>query len=138
MIPKHALSLVHAGWKGVDKEIVVKTIQKLGEKYDSTPKDLIVGIGPCIGKDSYIKHNFASSSRGKWGEYISELGHSLFSIDLEGYILEQLLSFGVKRDSIYTSGMNFSEDDRFYSHYRDTQSNEGDQGRFMCVVGMVK
>lgn len=45
---QHILAAVHAGWKGTVSKIVKKAVLKMMEKFDSTPRNLIAGIGPCI------------------------------------------------------------------------------------------
>jgi YfiH family protein len=50
---KNILALVHSGRKGTEKELAYQTVQKMGEEFGSTPKDLTAKIGPCIGKCCY-------------------------------------------------------------------------------------
>lgn len=134
---KKVIGLIHAGWRGVDKKIVTKTIQELGKKYNSNLKDLIIGIGPCIGKDSYVKDNFPKDRRKAWGGFIEDVECGKYSIDLLGYVKEQLLNSGVKDTNIYRSGIDVFKNKNFYSHYRDVRTEKGDSGRFICVVGIV-
>lgn len=43
----------HSGWRGTVKQIGKKTIEKMQSEFGSNPKDIIAGIGPCIGKCCY-------------------------------------------------------------------------------------
>lgn len=133
-----AVGLVHAGWKGVDKKIVVKTIEKMDDSYGSKLENIAVGLGPCIGKESYIKDNFPEDKKEIWGEYVEDMENGLCSIDLKGYIKQQLFKNGVKKNKIYESEIDVFCDDRFYSYYRDVQSEGGDVGRMFCVVGLIE
>ena len=50
------ISALHAGWKGAYKKIVYTTLRKF-KSSGSNFNNLIVVIGPCIGKDSYEVRN---------------------------------------------------------------------------------
>ncbi len=43
----------HAGWRGTVKEIGKATVEKMTEEFGSNPKDILVGIGPCIKECCY-------------------------------------------------------------------------------------
>lgn len=47
---KNIVCLLHAGWKGLKKDIITKTVVKLKKEYQSQSEDLLAGIGPGIGK----------------------------------------------------------------------------------------
>jgi polyphenol oxidase len=50
---KKAIGTAHAGWKGTVGKIVQNTISRMTEESNTDPSDLIVGIGPSIGPESY-------------------------------------------------------------------------------------
>lgn len=50
---QHILAAVHAGWKGTVAKIARKTVLKMMEKFDSNPKYLLAGIGPCISQKHF-------------------------------------------------------------------------------------
>lgn len=47
---KKAIAVIHAGWRGTVNSIAKKTIEKMTQTYGTNPKDIIAGIGPCIGQ----------------------------------------------------------------------------------------
>jgi YfiH family protein len=47
------ISLIHAGRKGTESHITLKTVNLMKDKYSSNPPDLRVKIGPCIGSCCY-------------------------------------------------------------------------------------
>ena len=49
----HAVSAIHAGWRGTAKRIVVKAIEAMGKAYGTLPQQLIAQIGPGIHLDSF-------------------------------------------------------------------------------------
>ena len=51
---------IHAGWKGAINGVIENTLMKLRE-IGGNPEELVVCIGPCIGKQSYeVKEDFYS------------------------------------------------------------------------------
>jgi purine-nucleoside/S-methyl-5'-thioadenosine phosphorylase / adenosine deaminase len=48
-----AVAAVHAGWKGMLGGIVEKTVGEMRRLFDSRPRDLRAGIGPCINACCY-------------------------------------------------------------------------------------
>ncbi|MDR1743979.1 MAG: peptidoglycan editing factor PgeF [Dysgonamonadaceae bacterium] len=45
---KKVIASIHAGWRGTVARIVEKTIGEMRRIYDSSPKDIVAGIGPAI------------------------------------------------------------------------------------------
>jgi YfiH family protein len=41
-------ALLHAGWKGLRHGIVSQTINRMTEHFNASPRNIFVGIGPCI------------------------------------------------------------------------------------------
>ena len=50
---KKAIGITHAGWRGTVKRIAEKTVEKLVDKYNCNPEDIMAGIGPSIGPCCY-------------------------------------------------------------------------------------
>lgn len=48
-----AIAAAHAGWRGTVARIGRKTIEAMQQRYDSSPNDLKVVIGPSIGPDAF-------------------------------------------------------------------------------------
>lgn len=49
----HALGLCHAGWRGTVNGAATATLWAMQAAYDTQPVDVMVGIGPSIGPQSY-------------------------------------------------------------------------------------
>ena len=158
---KRAVGLVHAGWKGVDEEIVNKVIKRLREKYKSKAKDLVIGIGPSARRDSYIKENPSQRNKVEWKGFIKKVmtrkgrhpgfssgsremlkknqhdeGEGFYKVDFVGLCKKQLVESGIKRKNILDCGIDTIKDSRFFSHYREKGMDIGKQGRFACIVGL--
>lgn len=100
-----AFAAIHAGWRGTVQTIVLKTVEKLIEKYGTDPKDLICAIGPAAGCRNYeigqdvidaFAGNFSTS-----GKYFTPTrdGHAL--IDLHLANKDQLIAAGVSTENIF-------------------------------------
>ena len=46
-------ALVHAGWRGTEKEIVYKTVLKMNREFNVDAKDILAVIGPAIGIECF-------------------------------------------------------------------------------------
>ncbi|MGM0496665.1 MAG: peptidoglycan editing factor PgeF [Bacteroidota bacterium] len=50
---KQVIGVVHSGWRGTVKGIAGKMAQTFISEFNSKPSDILVGIGPSIGPDTY-------------------------------------------------------------------------------------
>ncbi|HLF01121.1 MAG TPA: peptidoglycan editing factor PgeF [Anaerolineales bacterium] len=50
---RHAVGIVHSGWRGTVNRAAASPVKAMAEAYGSKPADLIAGIGPSIGPDHY-------------------------------------------------------------------------------------
>jgi len=133
---KNVVALIHAGWKGVDLEIAKNAVYSLLKRYASDPKDLIVGIGPCVYKESYIKNTPSQIDDPRWRNYLKLVQKNIYCIDLVGFTKKQFIECGVLRKNIFESGINTAKNNNFFSHIRDMRFPLDKQGRFACVVGL--
>lgn len=132
---KEVLGLVHAGWQGLSGGIIVKTINKMIKVYDVMSENLIVGIGPSIGKNSYTKDkSFRKEISAELNKFVSDFDEKTVKVDLTSAALDQLESSEVKKSNIEVSDQDtFSNN--YFSHHRSKIKNEPD-GRNLAVVGM--
>lgn len=133
---KKAIGLIHAGWKGVDLEIAGKSVLAMNETYGCNPKDIIVGVGPCAHKDSFIKKNPDQKEDLIWKPYMEKVDVGKYKIDLIGFTEQQLLQAGILGTNIYISEIDTVKDERFFSHVREGSLPLNKQGRFACVIGL--
>ena len=134
---KEVVALVHAGWKGVDLEIAKKAVEKFRLLYKSDPKDLVVGIGPCVYKESFIKENPSQKDDTRWQNYLEEIEDNKYKVDLVGFTKQQLVDSEVAHENIFESGIDTAVDERFFSHVWEGNLPISQQGRFACVVGIT-
>ena len=130
---RKVVAAVHAGWKGTDREIVFKTVQKMIEVYGSDPVDILAGIAPSIGKCCYeVGENVA--------KYFSDIPGVLsqksekYMLDLPAVNHYQLLKAGLQESNIELSGVcTACEVDSFFSYRKE----QGCSGRFMSLIGVL-
>ncbi|MBN8571979.1 MAG: peptidoglycan editing factor PgeF [Ignavibacteria bacterium] len=127
---KKVIAGIHSGWKGTEYKISQKVFERMVDEYGVSPAEMIAYIGPGISVENYevskeVAEKFQSSS------YKIENGK--FYLDLKKDIYEQLLSVGLKKESIeITSYCTFRDKELFHSHRRE----KGATGRMFGVIGM--
>lgn len=131
-----AIGLIHAGWKGVDLEIVKKAVKIMNKEYGSDSENIIVGIGPCAQKESYVKFDPDQKNDPKWKPFLELVGNDKYKIDLIGLTKKHLIEAGIEAGNIFVSKIDTVSDKRFFSHVREASLPIEKQGRFACVVGL--
>lgn len=57
---KRVIAAIHAGWRGIWRGVIGRTIKEMAENFGSDPADLLVGIGPGIAACCYeVKEDVA-------------------------------------------------------------------------------
>ncbi len=101
---RRAVATAHAGWRGTVGGIAEKTVARMATEYGSRPEDILVGIGPSIGKccfevdtpvlDEFSKLAFFDDT------CFSNDGNGKYHIDLWEVNRRYLLKSGVKANNI--------------------------------------
>ena len=50
---RHAVGIVHAGWKGSLARIAARAVERMQEAFGTQPANILAAIGPSIGPDHY-------------------------------------------------------------------------------------
>ena len=108
------IALAHAGWRGIIKNIIGETLNKLDPDKIFRGKILIC-VGPGIRLCCYdIKDEVADEFGKDYGKFITYKDDKVF-VDLPGVIKHQLMSLGISENHIedseectYHSGKHFS------------------------------
>jgi len=124
------IAAVHSGWKGTEKKILRKTIQKLKNDFNSVPANLICYIGPSISQKNYeVGEEVASKFE---NEFVS-INENKFDLNLSGANYKMLVDEGVRKDNIQVSGLCSYEYENLLHSYR----REGvKSGRALGVIAM--
>jgi len=124
------IAAVHSGWKGTEKKILRKTIQKLKNDFNSVPANLICYIGPSISQKNYeVGEEVASKFE---NEFVS-INENKFYLNLSGANYKMLVNEGVRKANIQVSGLCSYEYENILHSYR----RGGDKsGRALGVIAM--
>lgn len=125
----NTIAVIHAGWRGIDQNIHLKTIQHLFKFMNCSIKNLLIGIGPGIGSccfevgkeviDKFKKRSLSTA------QFIHQTSEQKALVDLRGIIISDLTQVGVSLDNI--ENMDYCTScftDLFYS-YRKEGKNTG-------------
>ena len=121
---------IHAGWRGVENNIIANTIQSS----KVPPKDIIAYIGPAIcgkhfevGFDVFEIFTKLSSD---YEKFFTPKGNDKFECDLIGIAKLQLINLGILDKNIYLSNLcTYCNNDLFYSYRKEKNT-----GRFASLI----
>ena len=129
----------HAGWKGAVKGITDNLIERF-QMNGSLIENILVAIGPCIGKASFevksdminacIKEDCLSERF-----FINKSNSDFF--DLGGYLVKKLENKGL----IFIDHIDedtYKNSEKFFSHRRETKKNNPTTGRMINIIGLTK
>jgi YfiH family protein len=131
---KHVAGLVHAGRMGTQKNILTNTIEALTREYGSSPKDLIVGMGPAIRGCCYEVNEFSAlpfiKKHSLCSEFIKKTEKNKFFLDLPMINRFEGCEAGVLIENIHADGpCTVCENHRWYSYRK-----EGKTGRLVTLA----
>lgn len=132
---QNIFAFAHLGWRSTYLNLHQKLFQLFIETYHSNIEDLMIHIGPCIKKESYLLPNLEQKDNLVWKPYITFANENLYSIDLRGYVVDFFKEQQVKQ--IHISDIDTGSNLNYFSHYRSTHTDEI-EGRFFCSVGMLE
>ncbi len=132
---RHALALVHSGWRGTVLGAARSAVQAMSSAFGSRPADLVAAIGPSIGPCCYeVGDDVADAVRSTWadaGGLLTKGDNDRSRFDLWQANERWLRDSGVEQ--IEVSGLcTACHTDDFYSH----RAEAGRTGHFAAVVGL--
>ena len=111
------IGAVHSGWKGTEKKILIKTINKLKGDFKSNAADLICYIGPSISQTNYEVGEDVASKFDR--EFVKNVSNK-FYLNLAKANFHMLTESGVKSSNIQLSGLcTFEYKELLHSYRRD-------------------
>ena len=130
---KKVIAAIHAGWRGMWRGVVQKTARTMIEAFESSPEDILAGIGPAIGPCCYevggdVVSLFQNSSD-NFQEFIQEREGKTY-LDLSRAAQLELTEVGIPPENIEAIPLCTScRKDLFYSYRRD-----GKTGRQLSFI----
>ena len=129
------ISAIHAGWKGVYKEIIKKVVKFLIKKGSNT-KNLVAVIGPSISEKSYeVQKDFKGKffKKDKQSKFFFKIRKNKTYFGLNKYVYYHLKKLGIKNLEIIKKN-TFDPKNNFFSARRSIQNKENDYGRNISVI----
>ena len=129
------ISAIHAGWKGVYKEIIKKVVKFLIKKGSNT-KNLVAVIGPSISEKSYeVQKDFKSKflKKDKQSKFFFKIRKNKTYFGLNKYVYYHLKKLGIKNLEIIKKN-TFDPKNNFFSARRSIQNKENDYGRNLSLI----
>ncbi|MBI3485601.1 peptidoglycan editing factor PgeF [Candidatus Daviesbacteria bacterium] len=135
--PKNqAIGLIHAGWQGLDKDIINNVVLQMKRNFRSHSENLIVQFSPSIGPCHYGgPPQLRNTKDPKWKKYIAKDVDENYGIDLWQFAKDQLINLGVLEENIYNPKLCTFESKDYFSHRRSQKTNEPDF-RFATMLGI--
>jgi YfiH family protein len=114
---QNGIGLIHAGWRGVQKNIVGKTSELMKAQWRSDPKNIKVAFGPSIRGCCYeVGKEFEDYFP---GQLISR--DSRYYLDLSQVCYAQLMDTGVRKENIGDCKVCTCCDQNYFSFRREGQ-----------------
>ena len=131
------IAVVHAGWRGAYKKIIIKIVKKL-IKLGSKRENILTTIGPCIAQQNYeVQQKFRKkflNQTNKNKKYFKFIRKKIY-FNLRDYIKGQLEDLGIKNIEIIKKN-TYNRKNNFFSSRRSKKNNH-DYGRNISVI-MIK
>lgn len=124
------IAAIHSGWRGTEKKIVLRTLEKMYSDYNSSPEDLFAYIGPSISQGNY-----------EVGPEVAELFDPRYTIpkgdkfllNVKGANYDMLKESGIPVSNIQLSVLcTFAGKELFHSYRRDGARS----GRHLGVIAL--
>ena len=132
------IAAIHAGWKGIYRNIVSNVI-KFFLKNGSQTKHLCAAIGPCITVKSYeIQKDFKKKfiKKDKNSKFFFKKIKNKTYFSLNNYVYYQLKKLGIKNLDIINKN-TFDPKNKFFSSRLSIQNKKNDYGRNISII-MIK
>lgn len=128
-LKKRIISAIHAGRQGTMLNITKKVLNKIKERFGSTPNDLVAVLGPSIGPCCYEVDEKVFQT--EWIPFARKAGKNWY-IDLSSINISQLKEEGVGEDKIYWIKIcTYCRPDLFFSYRRERIT-----GRQLSFIGI--
>lgn len=114
------VAVVHAGWRGLKKNIVSKAIKLINKEFKVDSTDLKIKIGPSIDKENYlVKSDVYNIFKSKYSIFFEKVSDNQWKMDLKGICVDQILKMGVLKSDITLSKVSTFNNLKYPSFRRD-------------------
>ncbi len=133
---KKVVATSHAGWRGTVAEIGKKTVQKMQREFGCDPKDIIVGIGPCISECCYevddpVYNGFLKLEYLNLDKIFRSKPNGRYMLNLVEANKQILMSAGIREENIDLSDIcTCCNSDTLHSH----RATNGERGNLALII----
>jgi YfiH family protein len=129
---KKAVGIIHAGWRGVTKGIISKTLKIMKHNLQSKYSNFHVAIGPGLQKECFeVRADVYKQFPEKYLGYHPE--NFKKNLDLLSFLVDEMISLGVPAAQIeVNSDCTKCRHDLYYSYRRDKEKS----GRMLGIIGI--
>jgi len=121
---------IHSGWRGTNKKILLKTLIRLKDDFNTSPSDLVAYIAPAISQNNYEIGNEVAALFDK--KYLLPKGEK-FLLDVSQVNYDILVNFGLSKKDIQISGLCSFE----FKHLLHSYRREGlHSGRALGIIAL--
>ena len=139
--PKHkAIGLSHSGWRGTVNRMGQCTIDAMKKAFGTSPKDLIICIGPSICQDCFevgeeVAEAFMESFKPEWHNEIIAPGKRPDKYQLDLWRANEIIFMeaGVKPENIHTTNICTMCNHEYLFSHRKVGNERGNMGAFLCL-----
>jgi hypothetical protein len=108
---------VHSGWRGTEKKILLKTVNKLFKEFGSSPENLFCFIGPSISQKNY---EVGSEVAALFNENYTRPKGNKFLLDVNCANYDMLIDSGIPEKNIDNSKLcSYDMKNLLHSYRRD-------------------
>ncbi len=128
--PRKAIGVAHAGWRGTLRSVAGNTVSAMQRAFDSSPHDIMVGMGPSIGPCCYrvgqeVISQMENTFGTKKGYIVNESRDGKGYLDLWEANREHLVHAGIQRKNIEMPKICTCHNPDLFFSYRHQRGNTG-------------
>ena len=144
--PKNnVIANIHSGWKGTIQKIYLNTLNKMIEKFNSNPKDVVCAFSPAIQKccwktkDTDLAYGF----KNYWNdipsdEFICKDENGWIHVDFPYVVAKDLIKAGIKEENISNENIcTCCNVGTFFSYRKKTELNEPAYGTQISIIELL-
>jgi YfiH family protein len=125
------IAAIHSGWRGTLAQILIHTVNKMIQNFQSYPEDLHLYLSPCLSQSNFevgddVFTQFES-------QYFIKKGNQKYFFNMRQVLLDQAHDLGIK--NIENDDLcSYASKQSYFSYRRDKEKS----GRMMAVIMLKK
>ena len=141
----NVIANIHSGWKGTVQKIYLKALNKMQEKFDTNPEDVICVYSPTIQECCWKTkdRDLAWGFKKYWedidiNKYVHEDDDGWIHVDFTYPITSDLVKAGIREENIVNEKIcTACNVDTFFSFRKKTELNEPAYGTQASIIQLI-